>query len=84
MKTIIKVFAPNICFEPFELKGLKFIPRAGEFFSIDSEKYPKQADAVFNEEQKADQCCRVLSVSNSFNKNIHKIWIELDSGHIEE
>lgn len=84
MKTIVKVIAPWICFEAFELKGLKFIPRAGEYFSIDSEKYPKQADAIFNEEQKKDDGCRVLSVSNSFHKNIHKIYIELDSGYEKE
>ena len=84
MKTIVKVSAAWICFEPFELEGLQFIPRVGEYFSIDSEKYPKQAEAIENATLETDKACRVHAITNSFNKNIHKIWIELDSGYYED
>ena len=82
METIVRVTAEWEGFETFDLKELKYIPRAGEYFNPDEEKYPMQSLVICSESIAKGSYYLVRAVIHHFQQNKHIVEIRLCNAQI--
>jgi hypothetical protein len=84
METKIIVTGAWFGFEKFELGELKYIPRKGEHFDIDENKYKEQAEIIAIATERTGGVCRVGIVIHAFRDNQHEIEIHLHCGELND